>query len=102
MRLEPEDMSRGYTTEPHPYIAGALMIAHKANGECVYLGDKGCTIHDGAPALCRAADCRSVAARFDFETAKTLHVMGRLDFRVWDRGRELLQSMVPVAERKKK
>jgi uncharacterized protein len=102
VRLEPEDLARGYKTEPHPYIAGALMIAHKPNGECLYLAEEGCTIHDRAPALCRAADCRSVAARFGFEEAKTLHVMGRLDFRVWDRGRELLQSVVaPPTQRKK-
>lgn len=34
------------------------MLAHKANGECVYLGKKGCTIHDRAPIVCKAFDCR--------------------------------------------
>ncbi len=102
VRLEPEDMSKGYQTEPHPYVPGALMIAHMESGECVYLGTGGCTIHDRAPALCRAADCRSIAVRYDFESAKALHVMGRLDFRVWDRGRELLRSLGPASGKMRK
>ncbi len=93
VRLEPEDMAMGYQTEPHPYMAGALMIAHKENGECVYLDERGCTIHDHAPSLCRSADCRSVAARFSFENAMQLHRLGRLDIRVWDQGRKLLEDM---------
>jgi len=86
-------MDKGYRTEPHPYIPGALMIAHQANGACVYLDEKGCSIHDNAPTLCRIADCRSVAARFSFESAMQLHRLGRLDIRVWDQGRKLLEAM---------
>jgi Fe-S-cluster containining protein len=38
-------------------IVSALRL--KANGDCVYLDDaKGCTIHDRAPAVCKAFDCR--------------------------------------------
>lgn len=92
VRLEPEDMGKGYATEPHPYIAGAVMLAHKPSGDCVYLGEAGCTIHDRAPSLCRAADCRSVALRYDFMSARRLHAMGRLDIRVWDKGRQLIEQ----------
>jgi hypothetical protein len=69
------------------------MLAHKPNGECVYLNEQGCSIHGRAPSLCRTADCRSVAVRIDFETARALHAMGRLDLRVWDQGHKLLESM---------
>ncbi len=93
VRLEEEDLNRGYRTEPHPYLAGALMIAHKPNGECVYLEDGGCSIHDHAPSLCRAADCRSLAVRYDFDAARALHALGRLDIRVWDQGKKLLEEM---------
>jgi hypothetical protein len=99
VRLEPEDPPGDFLTEPHPYIPGALMIAHKPNGECVYLKDGGCSIHDGAPSLCRVADCRSIAARFDFETAKSLHALGRIDFRVWDQGRKLLEQLAGSQEK---
>jgi uncharacterized protein len=94
VRLEPEDMERGYQTEPHPYIPGALMIAHKASGECVYLDEHGCSIHGRAPSLCRSADCRSIALKLDFQAARTLHLMGRLDMRVWDQGKKLLEKLM--------
>lgn len=93
VRLEEEDLARGYESEPHPYIPGALMLAHKPNGDCVYLDDHGCTIHGRAPALCRSADCRSVALRYDLQAAQTLHMMGRLSFDVWDKGNQLLAEM---------
>lgn len=69
------------------------MIAHKPNGDCVYLAGNGCTIHGRAPALCRAADCRSLALKYDLRTAQTLHMTGRLNFDVWDRGNRLIAEM---------
>lgn len=33
-------------------------LAHKANGDCLYLGATGCTIHGYRPHLCRIFDCR--------------------------------------------
>ena len=83
----------GYQTEPHPYIPGALMIAHKPNGECIYVVNGGCSIHDRAPSLCRIADCRSLALRLDFEAATKLHDLGRMDIRVWDQGHKLLDEL---------
>ena len=38
-------------------------LAHKKNGNCIYLGEKGCTIHDRAPAVCREFDCRDLWRR---------------------------------------
>lgn len=35
-----------------------LMLDHKPNGDCIYLGEAGCTIYDDRPVLCRAFDCR--------------------------------------------
>lgn len=93
MRLEQEDVVNDYKTEPHPYIQGAFMLAHKPNGECIYLEGSRCSIHDRAPLLCRAADCRSIALKYDFETARKLHNIRNLDIRVWDRGRKLIEEM---------
>jgi Fe-S-cluster containining protein len=33
-------------------------LKHKKNGECVYLGRDGCTIHARRPHICRFFDCR--------------------------------------------
>ena len=93
IRLEAEDIASEFITEPHPTIPGALMLAHKSNGECIYLNEHGCSIHERAPLLCRVADCRGVAARLDFETARRLHSLGKLDIRVWDQGHQLLEAM---------
>jgi Fe-S-cluster containining protein len=34
------------------------VLQRKPNGDCVYLGPKGCTIHERAPVMCRSFDCR--------------------------------------------
>jgi uncharacterized protein len=102
IRLEPEDLVRSYRTEPHPYAPGALMIAHTPEGHCVYLGEHGCSIHGNAPALCRAADCRTLALRIDFDSAQRLHRMGRLDLRVWDQGHRLLALLIEERKRLRK
>ncbi|MEJ2615556.1 MAG: YkgJ family cysteine cluster protein [Ignavibacteriaceae bacterium] len=93
VKIEKEDINKGYEVEPHPYLRGALMIAHKENGDCVYLKGNGCSIHNNAPLLCRSADCRSLALKFDFVTAMKLHNIGRIDIRVWDQGKKLLEDM---------
>ena len=93
IRLTENDNPENYLTEPHPYIQGALMIAHKENGDCIYLNEHGCSIHDHAPDLCRSADCRSIALKYDFSTAMQLHNMKRIDIRVWDKGKDLLKNL---------
>ena len=93
IRLTEEDNPDDYITEAHPYIPGALMLAHKQNGDCIYLVDSGCSIHDHEPLLCRNADCRSIALKYNFSTAMRLHQMKRIDIRVWDKGNELLKKL---------
>lgn len=93
IRLTEEANPEDYLTEPHPYISGELMLAHKSNGDCIYLNESGCSIHDRAPSLCRSADCRSIALKYDFTTAMKLHEMKRIDIRVWDKGNHLLNEM---------
>lgn len=62
--LHPEcgDNSAEYqTVECVNPVAGkaALMLAHKPNGDCIYLErGVGCTIHGKAPTVCREFDCR--------------------------------------------
>jgi hypothetical protein len=42
-----------------PSPAGTILVLrHRENGDCVYLGAGGCTIHGRAPAVCRNFDCR--------------------------------------------
>lgn len=49
-----------YLTEPTLHdLTGerVLMLQHADNGDCVYLGAKGCTIYDRRPVICREFDC---------------------------------------------
>lgn len=82
-----------YLTEPHPYLTGVLMLAHKKSGDCIYLDKTGCSIHAHAPELCRTADCRALALIHNFSEAMKLHDAGLINIRVWDRGNELLKTL---------
>lgn len=58
--LHPEcgDDATQYQTE---HTGKRLMLAHKSNGDCIYLDDtKGCTIHNRRPTICREFDCRAL------------------------------------------
>lgn len=55
-----------YDWEPYE---GRPILKHKPNGDCIYLGDKGCTIHDRAPVICRELDCRLLVADARFRDA---------------------------------
>lgn len=44
----------------HPFTGKpAKMLDHKPNGDCIYLGDTGCTIYSKRPAICREYSCTS-------------------------------------------
>ena len=93
IRLTSNDNPVEYITEPHFRIPGALMLAHKENGDCIYLEENGCSIHSRAPELCLSADCRTLALKYDFETAMSMHNSGLLNILVWDKGKELLNEL---------
>ena len=89
--LAGDDLSQ-YQTEPHPYMAGALMLAHKANGDCVYLGDGGCTRQADKPQQCHEMDCRLIAQAMTKSQAKQLHARNAMKIEIWRRGHELMRQ----------
>lgn len=91
VRLTADDNPSKYQTEPHPAIPGALMLAHKPNGDCIYLGPTGCENHADRPTLCRAMDCRNIAKMLSFTEARKLNQRGMVPIHIWNRGRELLR-----------
>lgn len=76
-----------YATEDHPARAGRKVVAHKSDRTCVYLDEKGCSIHEKRPKLCRDFDCRVLAVRWKWGQAQTLGIGD-----TWARGRELLKE----------
>lgn len=85
--LSHEDASQWQTVpHPHPRFRGARMLAHKANGECIYLEAQGCGIYGHAPQQCREMDCRNIACAFTFTEMRRTPI----SLPVWRRGKELL------------
>ena len=67
----------GYAERVHD---GRRALQHKFNGDCVYLGDKGCTIHESKPFACRLYDCRDAVPKaipFGNVRAKLIEAMER-------------------------
>lgn len=89
IRILPEDDPSRYQTEPHDRMAGHLMLAHKENGDCVYLGARGCTIQEDKPLMCKEMDCRRIATSLSWTQARK---MGNFNIVVWKRGKELLRQ----------
>ena len=54
--IHPELGDRAADYETESYL-GRLILAHKPNGDCVYLTGAGCGIYARRPAICRELDC---------------------------------------------
>ncbi len=87
IRLLPGDDESRYQTVPHDWMKGHRMLDHKPNGDCVYLGERGCTIHEWKPRMCREMDCRNVATSLSFTQARKHGIV-----MVWQRGKELIKE----------
>lgn len=83
-----------YRCAPSPMLEGErLALASKPNGECIYLDDHGCTIHDRAPLLCRLFDCRRFFARYSRAERRQLVKTGMVDAELFDEGRRRLDTL---------
>jgi Fe-S-cluster containining protein len=74
-----------YETEESIFQDKTLhVLKQKPNGSCVYLGEKGCTIHYRAPAVCRAFDCRLWYLHFKNMSDKQKKTMRKNGFQFQD------------------
>lgn len=53
-----DDVNKYKTVETIYNGFSARMLEQKPNGDCVYLGEHGCTIYEDRPIVCRSYDCR--------------------------------------------
>ena len=67
-------------------------LKRKPNGDCVYLGEQGCTIHGRAPHVCRRFDCRELFKRSDRGGRKSAIKSGKIQKALFDKGREMLKE----------
>ncbi len=68
-------------------------LRHRPEGGCVYLGEKGCTIHGRAPAICREFDCRKMVERFGVGKMKQVIRAGLADKEVMEAGLARLNTL---------
>jgi uncharacterized protein len=81
-----------YKTEFNP-LANRRQFAllHKRNGDCVYLGESGCTIYEKRPAICKTFSCVGVWRKLqDVPRPERRRLLrsGMLGREVYDEGRK--------------
>lgn len=92
IRILPNENPDQWKTEPHAVIENALMLAHKKNGDCFYLGSGGCSIQNAKPIQCMEMDCRNIARKFSYtHMRKNKAVNGHL-MAIWKRGKEIIRN----------
>jgi uncharacterized protein len=62
-------------------------------GECIYLGRNGCAIHDRAPAICRAFDCRDLFLRKTRAERLAMVTSGMVSNEIFSAGYERLKTL---------
>ena len=94
VRLLPQDDHGLYITEPHPLAPSEKILAHKDNGDCIYLDrEKGCTIHPHRPIMCGTMDCRNIFKSMNENSLKVLIKNGYLNSAIYNRGKELIEAV---------
>jgi hypothetical protein len=87
------DDFEAYQTEPHPTMKGEVMLAHKPNGDCIYLEPGvGCSIHGMRPSQCRGMDCRTIAGSLTYTMQRKLVAKKMLRPQVLRKGKMLLRE----------
>ena len=88
-----------YDVEPiFDPVAGepALMLAHKPNGDCVYLaevdGAGRCSIYDHRPAICRAFDCGEAFSRLSRVDRRAMLKADLASRETFDQGRRVQEA----------
>jgi hypothetical protein len=98
MLLEQEgDLIESYQHEfvNLPGAGRGPILKRTADGDCVYLGESGCTIHDRAPVVCRVFDCRGAYSAFMTHPRPDRRRMVKsraVDPEILDRGRALIEG----------
>jgi hypothetical protein len=72
------------------------VLKHKPNGDCVYLDDTGCSIHDHAPHICRIFDCRVWYRGHNRNKRRQMIATSPLTQQVFSAGRERLHTLDPA------
>lgn len=103
-----DDVSAYKTVDVQHPLTGepAKMLAHKANGDCEYIGPHGCDIYDNRPIICREFDCRKMYLSFPKPMREYMVKRGMADKETFEAGKQRQHSLnaqerlVEIAKRK--
>jgi Fe-S-cluster containining protein len=70
-----------------------LKLGHRENGDCAYLGESGCTIHENRPTVCRQFDCRTMFLSMTRAERRAWIKSGNMSKEVFQAGRERLDTL---------
>ena len=68
-------------------------LNRRPNGDCVYLGEAGCTIWDRAPHVCQRFDCRDLITKMDRSNRRAAIASGQLPKALFDKAREMSREI---------
>lgn len=71
---------------------GNPWLRQRDDGACVYLSERGCTIHERVPYACRVFDCRKLFSGHTRKERRELIRHGASDRSILARGRQLLEE----------
>lgn len=77
----------------------AHMLKHKPNGDCIYLGEKGCDNYENRPIICREFDCRKLFLSLTKNQRRNMVDNGTCDKEHLEAGKKRVNTL-PQAERK--
>lgn len=76
-----------------PGVGTGAVLKKGRDGNCIYLGPDGCTIHDRAPTICRIFDCRRWFMSKTRAERRRLVASGLADKEIFEAGRQRLASL---------
>ena len=78
----------------HPFSGKPIqMLAKGPDGNCIYMGEGGCTIYERRPAVCRSFSCAALYERYGAKQCQKMIEQGTVNKEVVDMGRKKLKSM---------
>lgn len=95
--LQDGDNPDDYDCEPWN---NTMKLKNKPNGDCIYLGEKGCTIYERRPQICRVYDCRKQFLSLKRRERELYVSKGLCAGEEFERGKEL-QWTLSAEERRK-
>ena len=79
-----------------PGTGPVAVVKKGVDGNCIYLGPDGCAIHERAPAICQAFDCRRLFLSKSRMERRAMVKAGAADKEIFEAARKRLHTLPEV------